>query len=424
MIHAKGLPLNFGGEAVNTAVYILNRTGTAITDYVTPLQLWCNRIPDVRHMHVFGADAYVHIPKQLRFKMDSKSKLCKFLGYDSISKAYKLWDTEKRKIITARDVLFNDAATVLSSQQVTSISASDQVILQTTDRSSIEAQQQAPPVQVQQQELPGETQQQNLPEAAQPQDIPQEEAQQEQNVPMGVRHVQNDQVGAQHEENTLQRPHRNRVLPARLGDCYLYGDAFAGCVESLVDDPVSYEAAMSSPQKSQWEQALKEEYTSLTKNETWTLTELPKGRRPIQCKWVYKTKYKSDGTIDQYKARLVAKGFTQSKGIDYQETYAPVVRYETARMFLSIIAVEDYELVQFDVKTTYLNVQLTETIYMIQPLGFIAEGQETLVCLLERSLYGLKQSARYWNRRFSDFLLKYNLQQSLNDPCLFYDSIG
>lgn len=114
----------------------------------------------------------------------------------------------------------------------------------------------------------------------------------------------------------------------------------------------------------------------------------------ISNRWVFKKKYTVDGNVDKYKARLVIKGFSHKQGIDFNEIYAPVVKYNTVRTVLSIFAVENLEMIQFDVKTAFLFGDLEETIYMEPPLGFEIDNR---VCLLKKSLYGLKQAPRQWN---------------------------
>lgn len=115
------------------------------------------------------------------------------------------------------------------------------------------------------------------------------------------------------------------------------------------------------------ETAIKEELDSLEENKMWTLVEIPHDKNVITNKWVFKRKYNADGNIDKYKARLVAPGFAQKQGVDFNEVYSPVVRYSTVRTMLSIAAAEDYETVQFDVKTAFLHGDLKQEVYMEQP---------------------------------------------------------
>ena len=129
-------------------------------------------------------------------------------------------------------------------------------------------------------------------------------------------------------------------------------------------------------------------------NNVWELVDLPLKCKTIGNKWVLKVKRKVDGSIDRYKARLVAKGYTQREGIDYEDTFSLVVRFASIRLVLSIVAKQDLELFQMDVKTAFLNGELDEEIYIAQPVGFEVQGHERKVCCLKHSIYGLKQSSR------------------------------
>ncbi|RVW56555.1 Retrovirus-related Pol polyprotein from transposon RE1 [Vitis vinifera] len=168
-----------------------------------------------------------------------------------------------------------------------------------------------------------------------------------------------------------------------------------------------------------WKAAVDEEVRALEKNGTWEITDLPRGKKPVGCKWIFTVKYKADGNEDRYKARLVAKGFTQSYGIDYQETFAPVAKLNTIRVLLSLAANLDWSLHQLDVKNAFLNGDLEEEVYMDIPTGLETTSNFNKVCRLRKSLYGLKQSPRAWFERFTKVVKGYGFVQCQSDHTLF-----
>eukprot|EP00253_Pinus_taeda_P013919 PITA_13919 len=141
----------------------------------------------------------------------------------------------------------------------------------------------------------------------------------------------------------------------------------------------------------EWKETMQKEYDALIKNGTWKLVDPPFGTKPIGCKWVYKNKYKADGSLDKHKARLVAKGFAQKEGVDYEETFAHTAKWATIRTLFALAAQNGWKVHQMDVKTAFLNGDLKENAFMSQPEGFAVKGHEHKVCKLVKSLYGLKQ---------------------------------
>ncbi|KAA0025466.1 Retrovirus-related Pol polyprotein from transposon TNT 1-94 [Cucumis melo var. makuwa] len=166
-----------------------------------------------------------------------------------------------------------------------------------------------------------------------------------------------------------------------------------------------------------WQKAMNDELQALEKMHTWDYVDLPPGKRPIGCKWIYKIKTHSDGTIERYKARLVAKGYSQEYGIDYEETFVPVARMTSVRSLLAVAAAKQWPLLQMDVKNAFLNGTLSEEVYMKPPPGTSSPPHK--VCLLRRALYGLKQAPRAWFATFSSTITQLGFTSSPHDTALF-----
>ena len=220
----------------------------------------------------------------------------------------------------------------------------------------------------------------------------------------------------------MRQSSRTRNQPVRFG-FNEYVDVAA--VDHLafkagqVLEPRTIEEARSGDDTDKWRAAADSEYSSLLENQTWDLVELPHDREAIPCKWVFKMKYKEDGSIERYKARLVAKGYAQQHGVDYDETFSPVVRFSSIRVLLSFALQQNMHVHQMDVVTAFLHGKLEEEIYMTQPSGYSVKGKENLVCRLKKSLYGLKQSPRCWGKVFQQYMESLGFFQSAADPCVF-----
>ena len=162
-----------------------------------------------------------------------------------------------------------------------------------------------------------------------------------------------------------------------------------------------------------------DEYFALLKNGTWHLVPPSQEKNVIDCRWVYRIKTKADGTLDRYKARLVAKGFKQRYGIDYEDTFSPVVKITTVRLVLSVAVTKGWKLRQLDVQNAFLHGVLEEEVYMKQPPGYESLEFPNYVCKLDKAIYGLKQAPRAWYSRLSAKLLKLGFVASKLDTSLF-----
>jgi hypothetical protein len=216
------------------------------------------------------------------------------------------------------------------------------------------------------------------------------------------------------------RDGRVRRHPSYLSD-YVTGDDDeedeVNMVEIYSTDPLSFEEAEKSPK---WREAMDEEMNSIVKNQTWELSNLPKGAKCIGVKWIYKTKLNEHGEVNKFKARLVAKGYSQEHGINYTEVYAPVARMDTIRTLLSSAAHKGWDIYQLDVKSAFLHGVLAEKVYVQQPKGYVVKGAEDKVYKLHKALYGLKQAPRAWFSRIEEYFIKEGLVKSQNEETLFF----
>ena len=364
MIFDANLPKSFWAEAVYTSVYVRNRLPTAALKNATPHQLWFGTKPDISHLRVFGSLAYAHIPDELRRKLDPKAEVMVFVGYSRQSKAYRLYDPASKQVVARRDVVFDESKLGLPKVDDKTVAEGFDI----SGKQSLEL---------------------SLPDNS----------------------VSQDSSGP-------RRSMRDRHEPVRYGiHEYCSNVEHQALHVSEVIEPTTYKEAIAGPQATQWADAANEEYQSLIENETWELVPLPPGRKPVSCKWVFRVKSKADGTIDRYKARLVARGFSQQPGVDFDETYSPVVHKTSLRALLSYGLSRNMVIHQMDVVTAFLNGELSEDIYMSQPEGFISPGN--LVCKLKRSLYGLKQSPRCWNTVLDTYLKSLGFHQSSADSCVY-----
>uniref|UniRef100_A0A2N9HJ76 Integrase catalytic domain-containing protein n=1 Tax=Fagus sylvatica TaxID=28930 RepID=A0A2N9HJ76_FAGSY len=368
------LPKIFWAEAVDMACYIINRSPRVALDGKVAEEVWTGQEVDYSFMRIFGCPAYVHISGEDRSKLDPKSKKCIFLGFKKGVKGYKLWDPVAQKVVISRDVVFDEKSMTKAFKEEKSQAAESS---NNIGRST---------VQVELDEL--ESQSNEEPHS-------------------------NDQ---EQDSTRSDRPKRNKRPPVRYG----FEDLVSYALLTSSEDPSTFQEAIESSEKDKWMEAMVEENESLSKNKTWELTELPKGKKPIGCKWVFKKKEAvSEKEGERFKARLVAKGYSQRHGIDYDEVFSPVVRHTSIRAVLALVADQDLELEQLDVKTAFLHGNLEEEIFMEQPEGFKQPGTENLVCRLKKSLYGLKQSPRQWYKRFDSYMIQIGYTRCEYDCCVY-----
>ncbi|UYV82810.1 hypothetical protein LAZ67_22000950 [Cordylochernes scorpioides] len=183
--------------------------------------------------------------------------------------------------------------------------------------------------------------------------------------------------------------------------------------------PENYEEAINCENKYEWLEAMKEELYSIDKHKVWTLVQREKNMKIINCKWIFSIKSTPGEGVYRRKARLVAIGCNQKYGVEYEESFSPVIRKESLRAIVALAAQLNLVITSYDVKTAYLYGELKETIFMKQPEGFVEKGEEDKVCKLLKSIYGLPQSGNCWNKKINEILIQLGMERSQYDPCVY-----
>lgn len=409
------LPLYFWGHALQTAALTLNIVPSKSVEK-TPHELWTGKKPTLKFLKVWGCEAY--IKRMISNKLEPKADKCFFIGYPKETiNGYSFWHKLTNTIIVKKGAVFlereflertkssesrmileetqedlqydmNDDENIHDDNEIShggpliSGSMSEPTLLKTVEKT------------------------QTSESSVQPTHIESELNPQE--VVEVVPEVQ-DELEEQQEP---RRSTRVRQAP----------DFYMGLHELLLmdtDDPLTYEEAIKRKDSKAWQEAMQSEIESMYENQVWNLVDLPAGKKAVRNKWIFKRKTDMNGNLTTYKARLVAKGFTQVQGIDYDETFSPVVMFKSVRIMLAIAAYYDYEIWQMDVKTAFLNGKMDEDVYMIQPQGFEDPNNVNKVCKLQRSIYGLKQASRSWNKRFDEEIKNFEFIQSKEEPCVY-----
>ncbi|KAD6453934.1 hypothetical protein E3N88_08640 [Mikania micrantha] len=367
MLISSGSPDNLWGEAVLSACHVLNRVPHKGLDK-TPYELWKGYSPNLKFLKVWGCLAKVGLPDFKRVNIGSKTLDSVFIGYAQNSAAYRFMLLSDRSIIESCNAEFFEDEFPL--KKLKGIMSSVNVS-QVDPSSSIKE----------------------------------------------IEHVEPRRSKRCRTETSFGPDFLTSFLTENFHVDMLSEDFVS--IFLLENDPKTYQEAITSVDANLWKEAIKSEVDSILSNHTWELTDLPKGNKPIGSKWIFKKKLRPDGTVDKYKARLVIRGFTQKHGLDYFDTYSPVTKITTIRSLISIAAINGLLIHQMDVKTAFLNGDLDEEIYMLQPEGFVVSGLESKVCKLRKSLYGLKQAPKKWYEKFDRTLKQDGYIVNNSDSCVY-----
>jgi hypothetical protein len=459
LLSQSNLPISYWSYAVSTAAHLINKLPTPLLSNKSPWESLFHTKPTLTHLRAFGCQCFPLLTPYNKNKLQPKSVPCIFVGYPFHSKGYTCFDPSTHRFYTSRHVLFNEnmfpglstsqqpnslsqtstfspdcwLTTLLSlhsctHSQVSSSASLDSNISDRTlsswssplsssspqsllpaDLSSVPMSDRdpstltsnaIPPLHI---TSPAPS---NIPLPTVSPDIP--------NLPLNTAPsnpaTSNLNPTAPHttSHHPMQTRSKSGIFKPKLG--------YAAHIDYKTTEPPSYKIAAQHPQ---WCTAMQEEFAALQQQGTWSLVLPPPHKNVVGCKWVYKLKHNSDGTIARYKARLVAKGFHQQQGVDYAETFSPVIKPPTVRLILSLAVSHNWPLQQLDVKNAFLHGTLKEEVYMAQPQGYVDSSHPHYVCKLHKSIYGLKQAPRAWFESFTTQLLHLGFIASTADSSLF-----
>ncbi|KAJ3543106.1 hypothetical protein NMY22_g3260 [Coprinellus aureogranulatus] len=447
MLIGKDLPVFLWDHAVAHAAYLRNRAPTRALQGQTPYEAWMGRKPNVAHLREFGSDVWVLDQSNNKSKLAPRSKKMVLVGYNDGSKSIRYYDPNTRSVKVSRNFVFNenDEFTEPEVMDVPGIRSEG-------EHTPVLDAPASKPAQINPRATTARTPAHLAPKEA-PGNESDDAAEVEAELTSRLR-TRTKQVDYKKSGNPQARTPAPRFAQSILGSFNevsdsssapktrkasksntnsgsdapdAIGDFVANIVTerafltdgNAVDTPQTREEALVGPEAGSWRKAMDEEMNTLKEMGTWELGELPSDRKAIGCRWVFAKKRNEKGEVVKYKARLVAQGFSQKPGKDYAHdgTFAPVMRFDTLRTALAHAATHNWKLRQFDVKGAYLHGRLKENIYMRQAPGYGDESGR--VCVLKRSLYGLKQAGNVWNGELNKSLGELGFQQLKSDYCCY-----
>jgi len=365
------LPDGYWWDALQYAALLHNVSPTHSLSDCTPKESWSRNKPDISRLCVFGCKAFVHIPDKMRGKLSAKSLVCTFIGYAQQHKAYRLVHRLSGRFLKSRDIIFDEGGTNTLYERVILDANNTSLLLIALAPTPSSAPVPTPPPSTSTSEpstttpVPASTNIQPTPVASRP-------------------------------KRTIRPPVRdndprytvlsyNRSRPAEQANIVL---------ADKTGDPRMYKEAMVRSDAAKWDVACEDEIRNFQQMGVYDVVPWPKGRKVVGSKWVLRIKCGPDGQVQKYKACIVAQGFTQVEGLDYDQTFAPVVKLSTFRAILAIAIQQNLTIHQMDVKAAYLNGKLKEEIYMEAPPGL--EIPKGMVLRLNWAVYGTKQGSRVW----------------------------
>jgi hypothetical protein len=441
-----GLPPQFWLECLMAIIYVLNRCPTSALKGRTPYEAAYKRKPNVSNLRVWGCTAYVHIQKDKRQQFGPRMEKCIFIGYPQGYKGWKFYNPITKKTIISERAEFDERffpglkKSTLPDNYPSFVDlheppspSDDSNIMELLDyggdnndnpaphippphippapkpssQSPPKSPSQPPPVtpplalrrELRSRRPPGEWWKIRQPASV----VAEESSDSEPESPAAAEESDDELIESA--ENTIEVEYAQCTHVAYVA----HQDG---------SELKSWSDAMKTDNAAKWKEAAEVEHAALLENGTWEIVKLPPGKKAIGCRWVWLIKRKADGSIERFKARLVAQGFSQIPGLDYVEIFSPTFRPASLRLVLALTAIQDLCLHSLDISNAFLNGELEEEIYMKQPEGF-HQGDPDDVCLLLKTIYGLKQAGRQWNKKIHQILESLGFRRLKSDNSLY-----
>lgn len=406
MLEHAHLPRQYWAEAIAAACYLKNLTPTRVIGNKIPRQEFLDKDVSYCHLRTFGCLAHVHIPKVNRKKFDPVSKPCVFVGYTSTSKQYRFIDIATKRLVVCATATFQEDKTFV-------VEGNTIQVIHNTNSNEHSESQDTPP------EATGDS---KVDTPTRNEEMPNSEDESRSVIDVNEEANPVNTPIQQTPPRKIRRSTRHSTPPKRL--TYERADSdddedVAAMLSAVTNEDMTYEDATTGSDAMKWKDSMRREYDALVENKSWTLSPLPAGRKVIPCRWVYKIKPATRAEDKLYKSRLVAKGFKQVFGVDYNDTYAPVVKLSALRILLSVAITKRMHVHGMDVKNAFLNSKLDHKIYLSQPEGFVDNTNPNYVCKLNKALYGLKQSPRQWYNTIKPVLESVGVNSSPSDSGIF-----
>jgi hypothetical protein len=400
MLNQKMLSKHFWGYAITSANYVKNRSPTRLLDGKTPYEVFFGIKPDVSNLRIWGSQVIFHDEKY-KTKLDNRGTRGYFIGYDTTPNIYQIYQPDEDRICRVRDIEFYESSDIFERE----IIEDEDKELEFAD-ASYEDDESEEEGKEEEEEEEGE------------EDLPELIASDEEEESTSEEEEEEEEEENQHSEesaNTTPKPF-NIKISTQDQQRHLSNQQIYNLVEDILDEetPITYNEAISSRYSRNWLEAIEKEMKSLDEMNTWKIVTPPKDAKIVKSKWIFKLKRLPNGEIDKFKARLVAKGFTQTEGVDYFETFSPVIRQSTIRYLLALVVRHKLSIHHMDINTAFLTAELEETIYMKLP-----EGYSDQYVQLIKSIYGLKQSSRSLRKKLVGYFAKLELLPIKSDQCMF-----